>query len=240
MKIVIAMDSFKGSLSSLEAGDAVRDGILKVYPEARVLVCPLADGGEGTVDVQNPLFGESGASAVYGPQKGATPEMVADMDRWMTEYARLSAEIFPEADPLYPGAGAAGGIGFAFRTFLHAKLESGIGIVLDEIGLEKQVKDADYVITGEGRLDRQTAYGKAPVGVAKIAKQFDKPVLAFAGSVTPEATECNAHGIDAFFPILRSVQTLEQAMEPEQARNNLRDTAEQVFRLIKACKKQEF
>ena len=94
------------------------------------------------------------------------------------------------------------------------------------------MKDADIVVTGEGRLDGQTVYGKAPIGVAKIAKKFGKPVVAFSGAVTKDAVACNDHGIDAFFPILRSVQTLQEAMDPENARYNMVSTVEQVFRVI--------
>ena len=106
--------------------------------------------------------------------------------------------------------------------------------IREETRLREYVKDADLVITGEGRLDGQTVMGKAPVGVARIAKEFHKPVLAFSGSVTREAAACNDAGIDAFFPILRSVVTLEEAMDPENARKNMADTAEQVFRLVQA------
>lgn len=102
---------------------------------------------------------------------------------------------------------------------------------MEETRLEYYFKDADIVITGEGRLDGQTAMGKAPVGVARLAKKYHKPVLAFAGSVTKEATECNKNGIDAFFPILRRISSLEEAMNPQDAKENLADTAEQVFRL---------
>ena len=374
MKIVVAIDSMKGSLSSMEAGEAIRRGILRADREAEVCVCPLADGGEGTVealtsglggrmeqvsvtgplgeqvsaqygilpdgrtavmemaaaagitlideeernplhtttygvgemirdaigkgcrnfimgiggsatndggigmlqalgfkftdgtgkdvpfgaqglkelrtlqteevlpelaecrfrvacDVNNPLCGENGCSAVFGPQKGATPEMIEEMDRWLASFAELAREIFPKADPSAPGSGAAGGLGFAFRTFTNAVLESGIRIVLEETKLEERIREADLVITGEGRLDAQTVMGKAPVGVAKIAKKYNLPVIAFAGAVTPDAGICNAHGIDAFFPILRRVSTLEEAMEPEAASRNLTDTAEQVMRL---------
>ena len=110
---------------------------------------------------------------------------------------------------------------------------SGIQIVLAETQLERYISKADMVITGEGRLDGQTAMGKAPVGVAELAKKYNLPVIAFAGSVTKDAKECNQKGIDAFFPILREITTLEEAMEPERAKNNLIDTAEQVFRLLK-------
>ena len=184
-------------------------------------------------DVTNPLCGELGCSAIYGPQKGATPEMIKDMDQWLGAYAELAKERFPKADPVYPGTGAAGGMGFAFLTFTDAVLESGINIVLDETKLEDYIKDADLVITGEGRMDGQTAMGKAPVGVAKLAKKYGKKVIAFAGAVQRDARACNDAGIDAFFPILRGVVTLEEAMKNENAKLNLADTAEQVIRLIK-------
>lgn len=183
-------------------------------------------------DVTNILCGEAGCSAVYGPQKGATPEMIRQMDQWLNAYASLAQQTYPKANPDQPGTGAAGGLGFAFLTFTNAVLESGIRIVLEETRLEDSIKDADIVITGEGRLDGQTAMGKAPVGVAGLAKKYGIPVIAFAGSVTKDASECNKNGIDAFFPILRSITTLAEAMEPEHAKNNLTDTAEQVFRLL--------
>ena len=187
-------------------------------------------------DVTNPLCGENGCSAVYGPQKGANPSMIMEMDKWLRYYAALAREKFPKADLNEPGTGAAGGLGFAFLTFTNAVLESGIKIVLEETKLESYVKGADVVVTGEGRLDFQTAMGKAPVGVAGLAKKFDIPVLAFAGSVTKDATECNKNGIDAFFPILRGISTLEEAMKPENAKQNLIDTAEQAFRLFNICR----
>ena len=376
MNIVIAIDSFKGSLSSMEAGEAIGEGIRRVNPEESITICPLADGGEGTVealvhgmkgtllsiqvtgplgkpvtcaygiiehtktaiiemsgaagitlvpeteknplhtttygvgevikdaisrgcrrfiigiggsatndggtgmlqalgyefldskgneipfgaiglstletitdtnviselkectfyvacDVTNPLCGELGCSAIYGPQKGATPEMIADMDQWLEQYAALSKKSYREADANHPGTGAAGGMGFAFLTYTNAVLESGIKIVLEETKLEDKIKDADLVITGEGRLDGQTAMGKAPIGVAKLAKQYGKTVIAFAGSVTRDARECNQYGIDAYFPILRTITTLEDAMNSENAKRNLSDTAEQVFRLYR-------
>ena len=381
MKVVVAIDSLKGSLSSLEAGQAIKEGVQVVYPEADVIVRPLADGGEGTVealaigmggelvhvsvtgplgepvtaeygilkadgtrpktaiiemsaaagitlvpdekrnpmhtttygvgelikdaidngcrhfivgiggsatndggigmlqalgydfldkdgapvgyggtglqsiariqaenvlpelkectfrvacDVTNPLCGPMGSSAIYGPQKGATPEMVKELDEALLHYAELSKETFDHADRLYPGTGAAGGMGFAFLTYTNAVLESGIKIVLEETGLEEEMKDADFVITGEGRLDSQTALGKAPIGVAHLAKKHDKKVLAFAGCLTPDAGVCNENGIDAFFPILRRVITVQEAMEKENARENMIRSVEQVFRLIKA------
>ncbi|MFU2421799.1 MAG: glycerate kinase [Bacteroides sp.] len=377
MKVVVAIDSFKGSLSSMEAGTAVAEGIYRADKEAEVTVRPLADGGEGTVealtagmngriesvkvtgplgtgveaaygiiaetqtaiiemaaaagitllaekdrnplctttygvgelirdaikkgcrnfivgiggsatndggvgmlqalgygfldadgkqvpygakglaliekitddrvlpelkechfkvacDVANPLCGEQGCSAVFGPQKGATPFMVEKMDKWLIHYAALTKEKYPQSNRNKPGTGAAGGLGFAFLSYTNAVLESGVKIVLEETKLERYIKNADIVITGEGRLDGQTVMGKAPIGVAGMAKKYGKRVLAFSGCVTEDAVLCNQHGIDAFFPILRSVTTLEEAMSPEKARENLAATVEQVFRLI-AC-----
>lgn len=187
-------------------------------------------------DVTNPLCGTQGCSAVYGPQKGATPAMIADMDQWLFHYARLTQETYPHANWNQAGTGAAGGLGFAFLSYTNAVLESGIQIILEETRLESYIKAADIVITGEGRLDGQTVMGKAPIGVAVIAKKYGKPVLAFSGCVTEEAGVCNQYGIDAFFPVLRTVTTLEEAMEKEQAKRNLSATVEQVFRLIKIVK----
>lgn len=375
MKIVIAIDSFKGSLTSLQAGKAAEEGIKKVYPDAEVFVRPVADGGEGTVDtlvsglqgekhtvnvtgplgervqaeygiidnhtaviemsaaagitlvtakkrnplytttygvgeiiidaigkncrnfiigiggsatndggigmlqalgygmldqkgeqvpfgarglealcsitcdnvlpelknctfniacdVTNPLCGENGCSAVYGPQKGADPEMIEKMDGWLHNYSELAKGVNSNEDKDFPGVGAAGGMGYAFMTFLNATLKRGIDLILGETELEKYIKDADIVITGEGRLDSQTVMGKVPVGVAKIAKKYNKPVLAFSGCVTDEANVCNLHGIDSFFPIIREVCSLDDAMDSKTAFKNMTNTAEQVFRLIK-------
>ncbi len=377
MKVVVAMDSFKGSLTSLAAGEAAREGILRADPAAEVLVRPLADGGEGTVealvsgmggrlrtvlvtgplgegvdcaygvlgdtaviemagaaglplvpaeerdplrtttygvgeviadaiaqgcrrflvgiggsatndggagmlqalgfglldaegrdiprgaqglkklarietagalpalagcrfrvacDVTNPLCGEKGASAVFGPQKGARPADIPRMDAWLAAYAQIAAKAFPGADPEAPGTGAAGGLGFAFRTFLSGELEPGVQIVLEETRLAEALAGADVVVTGEGRLDGQTAMGKAPVGVARLAKARGCLVLALAGGVTRDAGACNGAGIDAFFPAVRGVTTLAEAMDPENARANLADAAEQAFRLLAAAR----
>ena len=375
MRIVVAIDSFKGSLSSLQAGSAVKEAICRLNEDAEVIVKPLADGGEGTVealasaldsemvemcvhgplmnpvmakycilkssntaviemaaasgitlisakernpmetttygvgelikdaidrgcrrfiigiggsatndggtgmlsalgvqfldsknnpisfgakglgeldkisilhvipelkdcafsiacDVKNPLCGENGCSAVYGPQKGATPEMVLTMDAWLEKYAQLTKTVSQQADKDRQGAGAAGGLGFAFLAYMNATLKSGIDIVLDEIKIEDCIKSADIVVTGEGRLDAQTVMGKAPIGVAKLAKKYGKKVIAFCGCTTKDAEVCNEHGIDAFFPVLRGVTTLEEALNVENAYDNLRATAYQVFRLI--------
>ncbi len=185
-------------------------------------------------DVKNPLCGEQGCSAVYGPQKGATPAMVAAMDADLAHYAALTRAVIPQADAGYPGAGAAGGMGFALLAYLGGRLASGIDLVIDATGLEEKIRQADLVITGEGRLDAQSCMGKAPVGVARLAKKYGKPVVALAGCVTAEAVACNAQGIDAFFPILPAPCTLTEAMAPENAKSNLARTAEQVYRLATA------
>lgn len=376
MNVVIAIDSFKGSLSSVQAGNAIKDGVKTVFHDAEVYISPIADGGEGTMeaivgatggeivripvhnplaeeiianygiipesktaviemasaaglplipaeqrnplytttygvgemigdaiergcrdfiiglggsatndggvgmlqalgfefldnegdsivfgaeglsdlaeirvknaipelsackfhiacDVENPLCGEKGASAVYGPQKGADSDDVEKMDKWLNTYAKLTKEVIPESNPDFPGSGAAGGMGFAFLSYLNSELKSGIELVIGQTNLEEHIKTADVVVTGEGRLDGQSAMGKAPVGVAKIAKKYGKKVVAFAGCVTDEAAECNKHGIDAFFPILRTPCTIERAMECDYAYENLKKTTEQVFRLLK-------
>jgi glycerate kinase len=183
-------------------------------------------------DVKNPLCGENGCSAVFAPQKGATKEMIKDMDLWLKNYAELSKTVSERVNENAEGAGAAGGLGFAFLSYLNASLKSGIDIVLDEIKIEDDIKNADIVVTGEGRLDSQTVMGKAPIGVAKLAKKYGKRVIAFCGCTTKEAEVVNDHGIDAFFPILRTVCTLEEALNVDCAYENLKATAYQVFKLL--------
>ena len=375
MKVVVAIDSLKGSLSSIEAGMAIRDGVLAAKSDAEVIVKPLADGGEGTTDaliegmngkridltvtgpmgtpvnayygyladshtavmemasaagitlvpaaeknpllatsfgvgevmndalqkgcrnfiigiggsatndggigmlkalgvrfldengedageggqalakvtqidvsglnpllkechiqvacdVNNPLCGENGSTYVYGPQKGVTEDMKKPLDEDMAHFAMVTSEILGNDYHDTPGAGAAGGLGFAFLSYIGATLTPGIELILDAVKLEQELPNADIVVTGEGCLDFQTAMGKAPVGVARLTKKYHAKVIAFAGSVTKEASACNKEGIDAFFPILRSVCTLEEAMDPANARANLTATVEQVFRLL--------
>lgn len=184
-------------------------------------------------DVKNPLCGEKGAVYVFGPQKGVREEEKQSFDEKMEHFADKTQEFTGQDHRMAEGAGAAGGLGFAFLSYLpHAELKSGIDIVLDAVRLEQEVKDADIVITGEGRLDFQTAMGKVPVGVARLAKKYGAKVLAFAGGVTKDAAECNAAGIDAFFPIVRGVTTLDEAMVPENAKENMTLSVEQVFRAI--------
>ncbi len=182
-------------------------------------------------DVKNPLCGETGAVWVYGPQKGVREEDKRIFDRKLQHFAEKTAEYTGTDHRLTEGAGAAGGLGFAFLSYLpNVELRPGIDIVIEATGLEQELKDADLVITGEGRLDFQTAMGKVPVGVARLAKRYGIKVLAFAGSVTKDAAECNSAGIDAFFPIVRGVTTLEEAMDPENAKENMVLCVEQVFR----------
>ncbi len=184
-------------------------------------------------DVKNPLCGENGAVWIYGPQKGVREEEKDIFDRKMKHFADKTQEYTGADHRTAPGAGAAGGLGYAFLSYLpNAELKSGIDIVLEAVGLEQELKDADLVITGEGRLDHQTAMGKAPVGVARLAKKYGVKVFAFAGSVSRDASECNSAGIDAFFPIVRGVTTLEEAMDPENAKENMALSVEQVIRAV--------
>lgn len=183
-------------------------------------------------DVKNPLCGEMGSSRIYGPQKGADEETIIKMDKWLENFAQISKANFPNANKDAEGAGAAGGLGFALTTFLNANLTGGIELVLNQTRLEEYIKTADIVVTGEGRLDGQTIMGKAPVGVAAIAKKYGKKVVAFSGCAASDAYLCNKEGIDAFFPIVRGACSLEEAMNTDTAFDNMADTAEQVFRLI--------
>lgn len=185
-------------------------------------------------DVTNPLCGEHGAVFVYGPQKGVREEERPLFDEKIRHFADLTQQFTGKDHRMAAGAGAAGGLGFAFLSYLpHTELKSGIDIVLEAVRLEDDMKDANIVITGEGCLDAQTAMGKAPAGVARLAKKYGAKVLAFAGGVTKDAGKCHTAGIDAFFPIVRGVTTLEEAMNPEHAMENLTLAVEQVFRAMR-------
>lgn len=185
-------------------------------------------------DVTNPLYGPDGCSEVFAPQKGADPESVRRMDGWMKDYAQLCERRFG-ADATLPGSGAAGGLGFAFMTFLRAKSERGARLIFKLTELEKYVEEADVIVTGEGRIDRQTVMGKAPFEAAKLAKRKGKPVIAFCGCAGDGAELCNGF-FDAIFPIVRGATTLEEAMERDTAYANLKATAYQAFNLIKRIK----
>lgn len=184
-------------------------------------------------DVKNVLCGNDGCSAVFGSQKGATAQMIKDMDAWLLNYAHLTKELNPKSNENKEGCGAAGGMGFAFVSYLGATLEPGINLVMETIGIEEYIKNADIVITGEGRLDGQSYMGKVPFGIASLSKKYGKPVIAFCGSATDDASRCNEYGIDAYFTILKKPCTLKEAMEKDTAYNNLKDTAHQVLRFVK-------
>ena len=188
-------------------------------------------------DVDNPLCGIHGASYIYGPQKGADEQMVKELDNSLEHFARVTKKYFSQSDDTYPGSGAAGGVGFALHTYCHASLERGIEVVSRQIHLEEKLKDADLVITGEGRMDAQTCMGKTPAGIARLAKKYHIPVVALCGCATEEAVECNRYGIDAYFPILQSAMSLQEAMSREIALHQLTLTSQQVFRLFMVNKK---
>lgn len=382
MKVIVAIDSLKGSLSSLQAGAAAKAGILRAIPDAIVSVKPVADGGEGTVtalvsglsgrsvtiavtgplgetveatygilpdhtaviemaeaaglplvpaekrnpmntttygvgelilhaldegcrnfiigiggsatndggtgmlralgcrfrkadgseialgaqelselatietealdprlkeshfsiacDVTNPLCGPSGASYIFAPQKGADPATVQKLDAVLAHLADMTAVTLGTDLRDQPGAGAAGGLGFAFASYLNGTLRPGVDIVLDAVLPESELRAADIVVTGEGRFDGQTAMGKAPVGIARRAKACGCKVIVLAGSVEhsgARATQQNPPLIDAVFPILPGVLTLEEAMQEDVAYENMEYTAEQVFRVVGSCEK---
>lgn len=182
-------------------------------------------------DVKNPLVGRFGCSEIFSRQKGATEQTVKDMDGYLNAFADLYKRVNPLSDKCAEGVGAAGGLGFAFKYFLNGKISSGIDLITRKIGLEEKVKNADVVVTGEGKMDGQSIMGKAPVGVAKLAKKYGKKVIAFCGSIGDGAEELNEHGIDAFFSIINSPCTLEKAMDTSVAFENLKATAKQVFKL---------
>lgn len=382
MNVIVAIDSLKGSLRSLQAGAAAKDGILRAIPDAIVSVKPVADGGEGTVtalasglsgrsvtiavtgplgetveatygilpdhtaviemaeaaglplvpaekrnpmntttygvgelilhaldegcrsfiigiggsatndggtgmlralgcrfrkadgseialgaqelselatietealdprleesrfsiacDVTNPLCGPSGASYIFAPQKGADPATVQKLDAVLAHLADMTAVTLGTDLRDQPGAGAAGGLGFAFASYLNGTLRPGVDIVLDAVLPESELRAADIVVTGEGSFDGQTAMGKAPVGIARRAKACGCKVIVLAGSVEhsgARATQQNPPLVDAVFPILPGAMTLEEAMREEAAYENMEYTAEQVFRVVGSCEK---
>ncbi|MGG1242047.1 glycerate kinase [Bacillus cabrialesii] len=168
---------------------------------------------EVACDVDNPLTGPRGASAVFGPQKGATDDMVRVLDQHLTHFADVAEKALGTTFRETEGAGAAGGLGWSLLAFLHADLKRGIDIVLEAVDFENEVQDADLVITGEGRIDSQTIYGKTPIGVAKAAKSYDVPVIGIAGSISRDSDAVYQHGIDALFSIVPGAVPLEDAFE---------------------------
>ncbi|EGR1094312.1 TPA: glycerate kinase [Vibrio cholerae] len=180
-------------------------------------------------DVNNPLCGDKGASAVFGPQKGATPEDVQLLDGTLRQFGLLTEKVTGKMVLESAGAGAAGGMGAALLAYAQARLRPGIEIVLETVQLAHQVSDADLVITGEGRIDSQTVHGKTPMGVAKVAKRFDVPVLALCGCTGDNYQAVYQCGIDAVFAAVPRAMSLEDALKESDF--NLADLAENVARL---------
>ncbi|HKS34035.1 MAG TPA: glycerate 2-kinase [Enterobacteriaceae bacterium] len=162
-------------------------------------------------DVTNPLTGNTGASRIFGPQKGATEAMILELDRNLGHFADVIKQSLRVDVKQVPGSGAAGGMGAALMAFLGAELRSGIEIVTQALNLEEHIHDCTLVVTGEGRIDSQSIHGKVPVGVAQVAKKYHKPVIGIAGSLTRDVGVVHQHGIDAVFSVLTSIGTLEEA-----------------------------
>lgn len=181
-------------------------------------------------DVENPLCGKKGAAHVFGPQKGATPEMVATLDANLEYFGRLIKQQLGKGVSRVPGAGAAGGLGAGLMAFAGARLKSGIDIVLEATGLERCIQDADIVITGEGRVDFQTAFGKTPAGVAKAAKKHNVPVIAIGGALTDDARKVFEYGIDSMASAAVKTMSLAEAMR--DARTHLANASERVIRTV--------
>ncbi len=186
-------------------------------------------------DVKNPLIGENGSSHIFGPQKGLFASEITMMDKWIQRFAQLVEKKSEEpVDPFTPGVGAAGGLGFAFKYLVKGSLEAGNKIVIEETNLIEYIKDADIVVTGEGFLDNQTKMGKAPIGIAEIAKKYNKTVIALVGGVSASFDGDELPDVDAYFPIQRRPSSKNNAMDPVTTKINLSATSEQVFRLIKS------
>lgn len=185
---------------------------------------------EVACDVNNPLCGECGASAIFGPQKGATPEMVKQLDAALSHFAEIAERDCGKQIRDQAGAGAAGGMGGGLLLLPSVQLKAGIQIVLDRLHLIDYVKDADVVITGEGRIDAQSIMGKTPIGVARTAKQFNKPVIAIAGCLREDYDVVFDHGIDAVFPIIHQLSDLSDILK--QGEQNLISTAQNVARVL--------
>ena len=185
-------------------------------------------------DVNNPLCGPSGASAIFGPQKGATPQMVKTLDAALFSYGSLIEKITGNPVLNAAGAGAAGGMGAALLGLLNAELKPGIDIVIKALELDNLIADADLVITGEGRIDSQSIHGKTPIGVARSAKRYNKPVIALAGGLTSDHQVVHDHGLDAVFSVLTRVVTLPEALR--EAEENLRVTARNIASVWKMAR----
>lgn len=183
-------------------------------------------------DVDNPLCGPRGASAVFGPQKGATPAMVAELDAALAHFADVAQACTGRDAAMQAGAGAAGGLGAGLLFFTPARLRPGVDIVLEAVGFDAMVSTADFVVTGEGRTDFQTAYGKAPVGVARVAKAHGVPVFCISGGLGDGADDVLAQGIDALFSICDRPLTLEECMR--DAARLIEGAAARLCRVVRA------
>ncbi|MGC9061228.1 glycerate kinase family protein [Calditerrivibrio sp.] len=188
-------------------------------------------------DVDNPMVGENGASYVYGPQKGADMQMVEKLDKALVKFSKAIKKVTGMDIYNIPGTGAAGGIGAAFLSFLNAKLIPGFEIVSEFHNLEEKIKESDLVITGEGKTDHQTKFGKVVSGVSKIAKRHNKPVICISGSYTEDATTLYDYGITAIFSSIHTPDNLENIMK--NANKNLHFTALNVARMIKFLNKKK-
>ncbi|NBC99631.1 glycerate kinase [Atlantibacter hermannii] len=186
---------------------------------------------EAACDVTNPLTGEEGATAIFGPQKGATPEMIKQLDSALTHYGQIIERDLDKSVMTLKGGGAAGGMGVALYAFCGADLRQGIEIVTEALALDAAVRDADLVITGEGRIDSQTIHGKVPIGVARVAKRYAIPVIGIAGSLTADVDVVYDHGLDAIFSVIPRICTLDEALE--NAAENLRMNARNIAAVIK-------
>ncbi len=180
-------------------------------------------------DVDNPLCGDRGAAHVYGPQKGATPEMVEKLDKALQHFAKILKRDLHKDVADIPGAGAAGGLGAGLIAFLGATLRSGVDIVMEVVGLEEKILAADLIITGEGKMDKQTIYGKTPSGVAKLAGKHKKRLIGICGMLGAGAEVLYRHGFQALFPNRKGSMSMEEAME--RARELTAATAERAMRL---------
>lgn len=185
-------------------------------------------------DVENPLFGPTGASAVFGPQKGASDEMVHVLDQNLSHFARLIERDLGTSVSDIPGAGAAGGLGAGLLAFLPCKLKKGIEIVIDATCLEDYIRNASLVITGEGKIDHQTIYGKTPIGVARVAQKYNTCVIGLAGSLGRGYEAVYDHGIDAVFSIVPGVTSLDEALK--NAYPNIVNISRNIAKIIDATK----
>lgn len=185
---------------------------------------------EVACDVNNPLTGKNGASYIFGPQKGATHDMVERLDNALSNYAKIiKKQLGIDVDNI-PGAGAAGGLGAGLMAFLNADLKKGIELVIKYTKLEEKIKGASYVFTGEGSIDSQTVFGKTPFGVATVAKKFNVPVIAFAGKIGDGVNELYNHGINSIIGILQGSVSLEEALK--EGSKNIEKTSENIVRIL--------